>query len=120
MINNMYRWVDPRVDSVRVADMRSYLARRGWKEKPYPGGPELLVFQAARVDDDGKEIIQVLPSAEESRSYRQRLIELITSLAVIEDRLAVEVLNDILHPTPEQHRNGVPRRTGKRAKIRKH
>jgi len=37
-----------------------------------------------------------LPSAEHYADYRQRLIELITALAVIEDRSAQAVLDDIL------------------------
>src|SRR5262245_5542214 len=117
MTNNMYRWVDPRVNDVRVADMRAYLARRSWKEKLHPQ-PGLLVFEGP-LDDDGKPIIQILPSSESSLAYRQRLIELITSLAVIEDRLAVQVLNDILQSAVDQSANGPPRKTARRAKTTK-
>lgn len=53
---NAGAWVDPRVRSVRVAAVRSYLLGRGWKLRPYPG-PELLVFEGP-VDDDGQRIVQ--------------------------------------------------------------
>jgi hypothetical protein len=118
MINNMYRWVDPRVNDVRVADMRAYMARRGWNEKPSPR-PTALVFEAPFRDDDGQPIIQVLPNSERFADYRQRLIELITSLAVIEDRLAVEVLNDILQANASSPRNGAPRKPARKAKTAK-
>jgi hypothetical protein len=93
---NLWRWVDPRIHSVRVADVRLYLLGRGWQLKPYPG-PELLVFEGPP-DDFGKPIIQVLPASEQASDYSQRLLELITALSVIEDRHAVDVLNDILNP----------------------
>jgi len=88
------RWVDPRVQQVTVTDVERYLSSRGWKKQPNPQ-PDLLVFEGP-TDDYGKPIIQVLPSAEHYADYRQRLIELITALAVIEDRSAQAVLDDIL------------------------
>src|SRR5205807_9273330 len=30
-MNAMWRWVDPRVAKVRLADLRAYLLARGWK-----------------------------------------------------------------------------------------
>jgi len=91
---NMDRWVDPRIRSVRVADVENYLLGHNWKRKPYPR-PE-LVFEGP-LADNGEPIIQVLPSSEDLASYQQRLLELITALAVIEDRPASAVLDDILH-----------------------
>ena len=55
-------WVDPRVEQVRVADVQSYMLRKGWQQRPYPCA-ELLVFGGI-LDDDGKEIIQIIPSSE--------------------------------------------------------
>src|SRR5262249_14361236 len=110
---DLYRWVDPRVNEVRVADMRAYLQRHGWRQHPCPR-PELLVVQGP-IADNGKEyLIQTLPSSERSASYRQSLIELITNLAVIEDRLAVEVLNDILQADAAPPRNGAPRKPARK------
>jgi hypothetical protein len=107
----MGRWVDPRIQSVRVADVKHYLLRHHWKIKPYPR-PELLVFEGP-LDDNGQPIIQVLPSEEHFVDYQQRLLELISSLAVIEDRYAVDVLNDILRqPVDGQPAGNGPGRSG--------
>jgi hypothetical protein len=38
------RWIDPRLYSVRVKDLRAYLLGKGWKEVP-PDRPGVLVFQ---------------------------------------------------------------------------
>jgi hypothetical protein len=103
-VNDLGRWVDPRVCSVRVADVRAYLLQRGWRQKPYPR-PELLVFEGPTADD-GEPIVQVLPSGEELADYRQRLIELITALAVIEDRSAADVLADLLRQERQPLPNG--------------
>ncbi len=88
------RWVDSRVQQVKVADVERYLFARGWKRQSYPQ-PDLLVFEGPR-DDYGKPIAQVLPAAENLVDYRQRLTELITALAVTEDRAAQAVLDDML------------------------
>ena len=95
---NIHRWIDPRVGSVRVSQMCSYLLGRCWHLKAGPAS-DLLVFEGPP-DDDGEPIIQVLPASERYSDYRQRLIELITSLSVIEDRSPLEVLNDILRQPP--------------------
>ena len=87
-------WVDPRVDQVRVADVQSYMLRKGWKQQPYPR-PQLLVFGGI-LDDDGQEIIQVLPSSERAGDYRLRVVQLIDALSVFEDRPCPAILNDFL------------------------
>jgi hypothetical protein len=87
-------WVDPRIEQVRVAGVRSYLLSRGWILQPYPG-PELLVF-GGPLDDDGEPIVQILPSSEQMGDFRLRSEELIAALSVLEDRPASEILTDIL------------------------
>jgi hypothetical protein len=91
---NNWGWVDPRVDQVRVANAQSYMLRNGWKRRPYPR-PELLVFEGP-LDDDGNEIIQVIPSSERAGDYRLRVVQLIDALSVFEDRSCVAILNDLL------------------------
>jgi hypothetical protein len=99
---------------VRVAGLRSYLERRGWRLQSYPG-PELLVF-AGPVDDDGLPITQVLPSSEQMRDYPLRVEELIGALSVLEDRPASDVLTDVLNesaveqsaPAPTVNGAGAP------------
>jgi hypothetical protein len=91
-------WVDPRIELVDVAGIQSYLEARGWQRQPYPG-PELLVF-GGPVDDDGEPIIQVLPSSEKMRDFRLRAEQLITALSVLEERPAVDILEDMLRHAP--------------------
>jgi hypothetical protein len=88
-------WVDPRLPLVRVAGVRSYLLSRGWRPQPYPK-PELLVFEGP-ADDDGRPIVQVLPSSEQMRDFPLRVEELIASLSILEDRPAPAILSDILN-----------------------
>jgi hypothetical protein len=87
-------WVDPRIVSVTVAGIRSYLLAREWRLRPYPG-PELLVFEGPP-DDDGQPIVEVVPSSEQMRDFLMRIEELIGALSVIEDRPARDVLEDVL------------------------
>jgi hypothetical protein len=88
-------WVDPRIQLVRVAGVRAYLLGRGWRLQPYPG-PELLVFEGP-ADDDGRPIVQVLPSSEEMRDFNLRVEELIGALGILEDRSPRDILSDILN-----------------------
>ncbi len=93
-------WVDPRIQSVGVAGMRSYLISRGWQLQPQ-AGQDLLVF-GGPVDDDGEPIVQVLPSSERMRDFRMRAEELIAALSIFEDRPASDVLTDILRVGVEE------------------
>ena len=102
--------LDPRIDRVTVADVRTYLLNRSWRLRPFPG-PELLVFEGPK-DDDGEPIIQVLPSSVRLRDYRMRVEDLIGALSVIESRPAVDILNDMLsgaqtNGAAGQHPDGV-------------
>jgi hypothetical protein len=107
---NHSAWLDPRIDRLTVADVRTYLLNKGWRLQAFPG-PELLVFEGPK-DDDGKPIVQVLPSSERLRDYRMRLEDLIGALGVIEGRPAVDIVSDMLAGTPTngplpQHPDGV-------------
>jgi hypothetical protein len=102
---NSSAWIDPRIRSVRVEGIRTYLLQRNWQLQPYPG-PELLVFGGFN-DDDGQPVIQVVPSAEHRSDFQMRVEELIAALSVMEDRPATEILNDIL--SAGNAANGAPR-----------
>jgi hypothetical protein len=88
------RWVDPRLHLVRIADIRTYLLQRGWKEVP-PDQPGVLVFEEPVVNADGP-LYQWIPDSEQRREYFQGVYELLAALAEIEDRYAGDVLTDIL------------------------
>ncbi len=92
MLNGLRRWVDPRVPKVRIAELTAYLRDRGWTERPAPR-PQQLAFDKPAGSDEG---FVYLPASEQSADYPQRVLEVITELAEIEDRYALDVLNDIL------------------------
>jgi len=103
-MNEMWRWVDPRVEQVRLADLRAYLLGRGWKPKEYPQ-PEVIVFQQSA--PEGREpVVQVLPASEKTRDFRRSVIEAITSLSALENRHPVEILNEILGPAGDDRPAG--------------
>ncbi len=107
---NLSPWIDPRVEKVRAANARAYMLRHGWNQRPFPR-PELLLF-AGPLADDGEPIELAVPATEGPSDYVQRIIELITSLAVLEDRPAVTVLDEMLQETsssPVPLPNGVGR-----------
>jgi hypothetical protein len=93
-MNEMWRWVDPRVEQVRLADLRAYLRAHGWKQKPYPR-PQVAVFEEP-VEEGGEPVVQLLPVSEQARDFRRSVIEAITSLSAVENRHPVEILNEIL------------------------
>lgn len=87
-------WIDPRVRSVRVVDVQIYLLRRGWKPRP-SSRPQMLLFEGPPADD-GEPLLQAVPATESGSDYVQRIIDVITNLSVLEDRYAVDILNDVL------------------------
>ncbi len=91
-------WIDPRILQVRSAEVRSYLLRHGWKQVS-PESESLLHFE--KFSEGGSETIVSVPTKEQARDYTQRVIELITDLALAEDRYAGDVLTDILRQSPE-------------------
>lgn len=93
------RWLDPRLRRVRVADIQTYLLRKGWKPVP-PDRPYVLVFQEPTVSEQGP-LYQFVPETEQRRDYVARIYELIAALSEIEDRYAGDVLTDILHQSPD-------------------
>jgi hypothetical protein len=86
-------WIDPRVVQVRSAAAQTYLRQHGWKALP-PEQPNFVPFEGPPGDDDSP-VVRV-PMLEQARDYSQRVIEMITNLALAEGRYAVDVLNDIL------------------------
>jgi hypothetical protein len=92
------RWVDPRLYSVRAADLQAYLLHKGWKPVP-PDRPGVQVFQEPAVSADGP-FYQFVPLDETWEGYPAQVYELVAALAMIEDRYAGDVLTDIL-----QHSN---------------
>jgi len=103
-MNEMWRWVDPRVEHVRLADLRAYLVAHGWKPKPYPR-PEVVVFEEPAAAGE-EPVVQLLPASEQARDFRRSVIDAITSLSALENRHPVEILNEILGPAREDRAAG--------------
>lgn len=91
---NPWRWVDPRVRQVKVADLQAYLMRCGWVLRPNPNR-QLLRFERP-TDENGSSLFQMVPANDEPQEFPQRVVELITTLSELEDRHPVAVLDDIV------------------------
>ena len=95
-------WIDPRVTQVRSAAVRAYLLAHGWTALPAEQ-PNLLPFESPAGEDAPAVRVPVM---EDARDYPQRMVELLTDVALAEDRYAVEVLNDILQQQSAVSTNG--------------
>jgi hypothetical protein len=104
-------WIDPRVTQVRPVAAQAYLRTHAWQPLPVEQA-NLLPFTKGSGENDSP-ILQV-PLLEQARDYPQRVVELITDLALAEGRYAVDVLNDILQQgMPDAVRANGPAVTGK-------
>ena|ERR1700722_16792869 len=95
-------WIDPRVSEVRPAAALAYLLHRGWT--PLTNGESNFREFEPPSRDDNAPIIRVA-LLEKGRDYSQRVIEMITDLAIVEGRPAIAVLDDLL---ASNELNGVP------------
>jgi hypothetical protein len=93
-MNNLDRWVDPRVGQVKAASLHAYLRSRGWRPRPSPR-PKLLVFDEPP-GRNGQLIVQTVPASEGGTDYVHGVVRAITNLAVLERRHPTEVLDDVL------------------------
>jgi hypothetical protein len=93
-MSNMDRWVDPRIRLVKAANLHAYLKARGWKSKPSPR-PQVLLFEEP-AGHDGEPGLQTVPAHDGVSDCADAMARVVTNLAAVEDRSAMEVLNDIL------------------------
>ncbi len=94
---NQYRcWIDPRVRTLKLAEVTAYLQQHGWHELP-PDRPGVLPFQEPTgAVANGKPLCQFVPDSEIYDDYPQRMFELLTGLAEFENRQASEIIDDVL------------------------
>jgi hypothetical protein len=91
---NPWRWVDPRVSSIRLKAIRAYLEMHGYSQKP-SANPNLLRFEAdAR--QNGASHSFLLPASESAADYVQAITYLLTTLSELEDRHPVALVEEIL------------------------
>jgi hypothetical protein len=111
---NPWRWVDPRVDTVRLADLQAYLHHKGWTHKPNPN-PNYLRYEEPRVGR-GRPFSYFILSSDQFSDFSSSVVYMITTFSEMEDRHPLEVLNDILRCGAEAPReNGVTRRKDAKA-----
>jgi hypothetical protein len=91
-------WIDPRVAEVRSEAARDYLVQHGWK--PLAAQQSSMLPFAGPKPGKNPPIVRV-PPREQARDYAQRVIELVTDLALAEGRYAVEVLDELLQQQPD-------------------
>ena len=103
---NPWRWVDPRIENVRVANVQAYFLHHGWRLEPNPN-PNLLRFERS-VRGNGLPLFQLVPSSETFGDFRQRVAELVTTLSELEDRHPVAILEDMLNEQLPADANGPP------------
>jgi hypothetical protein len=101
------RWIDPRLASLRVADVVAYLHRHGWKPVQ-PDRPSCLVFAEPNPAPGQEPFYQFVPDSEHYADYGQQMFDLLTGLAEFEDRQGSAIIDDILVLAGEgQQGNGV-------------
>jgi len=105
---NPWRWVDPRIEAIRIADLRAYFEGQGWQLVPNPNA-DLQRFEAP-ADRGGPSFFQMVPASEGFADFRQRVTELVTTLSEIEERHPVAVLDDILRTAGPANGSQRPRR----------
>lgn len=81
-----WRWVDPRVREVKLADLFAYLERRGFVRKPGPN-PHLVRFERPTCD---------LPTADDAPDRVTAITHFLTLLSEADGRHPVALLEEIL------------------------
>ncbi len=94
--NRYRRWIDPRFRTLRLADVRAYLLRRGWVAVPSDRSGYLVFQEPPEITMDDLPFYQFVPDSEAGSSYALCMFDLITGLAEVEDRQAAEVIDDIV------------------------
>jgi hypothetical protein len=96
-------WIDPRILDVQPDAAQAYLRRQGWKFLGPAANPDLLLFAGP---GDGETPTVLVPLAVEQGPDVQRMIDLVTELAVVERRFTGDVLTDLLRPLSSDPPNG--------------
>jgi hypothetical protein len=100
------RWIDPRVKTLPLAAVVSYLRDKGWREVPTDRDGFRVFEEPHSSEVKGGPFCQFVPDSEEGDDYGERMFELITGLAEVEKRQAVAVIDDILAQSKRPSENG--------------
>jgi hypothetical protein len=80
--------------ALRPAEVQLYLAGRGWKSEPYGTQGKGLLFHLPSIP----EAELLLPLKRDLSDYAIRMEDLVVTLATVEQRPVIEVLNDLSGP----------------------
>lgn len=86
-------WIDPRLLRLRPEAVKDYLLSKGWVLVGPAKEADMLMFDTPQPRDDKPNVL--LPLKLEHGHQIQRMIELVTELALYEDRYAPDVLDAI-------------------------
>jgi hypothetical protein len=89
-------WIDPRIARLGPAEAKDYLVRHGWKSLGPASNPILEKFEAPGEGEDTEAVL--VPLEADQGPMLQRMIDLVSELARVEDRWAVDVLDEMLRP----------------------
>jgi hypothetical protein len=104
--NQYCRWIDPRVRTLRLADVLAYLHQHDWTQVP-PDREGFLVFrEPLGAGSEGAPFYQFVPDSETYDIYPRLMFELLTGVAEVENRQASEVIDDILRLAASSQSNG--------------
>src|SRR5262249_44044008 len=96
-----------RVLQLRPEAVRAYLLAHGWQDLGPAEVPDMLMFDTPEPRGDRPNVL--LPLKLEHGHEVQRLVELVTDVALHEDRWAADVVSDMLRqPAEAVPANGPP------------
>jgi hypothetical protein len=105
-------WIDPRIVHVATEHARAYLLQHGWKSLGPAANPIFEMFERPG-NGEGRPSVLV-PLQLDEGPMLQRMIDLVSDLAQLEDRWAVAVLDDMLQAkTAESARTNGPGVSGR-------
>jgi hypothetical protein len=104
-------WIDPRMLQLRPEAVQTYLATHGWENLGPADVPDMLMFDTPVPRRDKANVL--LPLKLGHSHQIQRLVELVTEVALYEDRWAVDVVKDMLRQPVEAVPANGPRRRKK-------
>ena len=114
------RWIDPRVWTLPLAAVVSYLRTKGWRELPTDREGFRIFEEPQAAEGEEEPLCQFVPDSEEGDDYAERMFELLTGLAEVENRQAVAVIEDILAQSNRPKGNGAPDEHSSAAELLPH
>src|SRR5437868_7132316 len=66
--------------AVRLSDMRDYLLRRGYTQKPFPR-PQVMYFESPERWDSGEPVSYPLPASEDLQDYLPRVRDFVAAMS---------------------------------------